>query len=54
MIIDSYVYVVLFIEKYIKMMDESGIDKIVLFFIFVYSEKSSNVKEFIMEMNKLN
>ncbi|MED4619316.1 amidohydrolase family protein, partial [Priestia megaterium] len=54
MIIDSHAHVVLPIEKHIKMMDESGIDKTVLFSTLVHPEKSSNVKEFTTEMNKLN
>ncbi|KRD90195.1 amidohydrolase [Bacillus sp. Root147] len=54
MIIDSHAHVVLPIEKHIKMMDESGIDKTVLFSTLVHPEKSSNVKEFTTEMNRLN
>jgi uncharacterized protein len=54
MIIDSHAHVVLPIENHIKMMDESGIDKTVLFSTLVHPEKSSNVKEFTTEMNKLN
>ncbi|MET3687612.1 putative TIM-barrel fold metal-dependent hydrolase [Priestia megaterium] len=54
MIIDSHAHVVLPIEKHIKMMDDSGIDKTVLFSTLVHPEKSSNVKEFTTEMNKLN
>ncbi|MGG0461511.1 hypothetical protein [Priestia aryabhattai] len=54
MIIDSHAHVVLPIEKHIKMMDTSGIDKTVLFSTLVHPEKSSNVKEFTTEMNKLN
>lgn len=54
MIIDSHAHVVLPIEKHIKMMDDSGIDKTVLFSTLIHPEKSSNVKEFTTEMNRLN
>lgn len=44
MIIDSHAHVVLPIENHIKMMDESGIDKTVLFSTLVHPEKAATLK----------
>ena len=54
MIIDGHSHVILPTEHHIKMMDEAGIDKTVLFSTSVHPERAGNVEELKTEMQKLN
>ena len=54
MIIDGHSHVILPTERHIKMMDEAGIDKTVLFSTSVHPERAGNAHELKTEMRKLN
>ncbi|MHC1685496.1 MAG: amidohydrolase family protein [Clostridiaceae bacterium] len=54
MIIDGHSHVVLPVEKHIKIMDEAGVDKTILFSTSIHPETAVNLGDIKREMKKLN
>ncbi|NRR03934.1 amidohydrolase family protein [Brevibacillus sp. RS1.1] len=54
MIIDSHSHVHSSVESHLNIMDESNIDKTVLFSTLVHPEKNESYSEFVEEMGKLS
>lgn len=53
MIIDSHQHVMLPPEKQVKLMEQAGLDKVILFFTTPHPEKARNYAEFKEEMTRL-
>ena len=54
MIIDGHSHVIIPTERHIRLMDDNGIDKTILFSTSVHPENVSNANELKVEMQKLN
>ncbi|GFZ30230.1 amidohydrolase [Clostridium zeae] len=54
MIIDGHSHVILPVEKHIKIMDEAGVDKTILFSTSIHPEVVVNLEDLKREMKKLN
>lgn len=53
MVIDSHAHVMLPVEEHIRLMDEAGVDKTILFSTSIHPEKAENKAEFTKEMRLL-